>query len=130
MIKRVSGAAAAALLLAGCTPSLLIPAFDDLTNETVTKGTPFVDYRTFASISGLAPIHGAGMIVHQPDRVSPGHAIAVSPKWSFVAVSEYEVPDGVDPLPDLRESYETFQKLAIEQGSLASRIAAAERGRA
>jgi hypothetical protein len=83
------------LSMLGCTnqPVKVSNAFDDLVNETNRTGTSLVDYRSFLSVSGLAPIRFVGMFLIHPPGVSPTHAVGVSPKWSHYVVTDYPLAE-------------------------------------
>lgn len=82
---------ASGLVAGGCSTSEIRVSnvFDDLTNESTSSGTLVLDYRSFLSISGLAPLRSLGMYVIHPSGFSPTHAFGISPKWSFFTVSDY-----------------------------------------
>lgn len=92
------------LTTGGCAadPPVMSSAFDSLTSESVSESTALMNYRTFISISGLAPPHVVGMMVHSPGTLSPGHAIGISPKWSFFLESDYSAPSGATGVASAR----------------------------
>src|SRR5258708_40132034 len=97
---------ASTLVLSSCANnSLIVPAFDNLTNETSSQHSLLTNYRSFVSVSGLAPVHSAGSPFHHPYGTTPGHVIAISPKWSFVTVSNYDSKADVDVVAALRDQY-------------------------
>lgn len=94
-VLRTGAAALTLVFLAGCasTRHPISASFDGLTNEAVSTRAGMFDYRTFVSVSGLAPSHVAGTLEHAPRGLSPSHAIGISPKWSYVVQNDYEVKD-------------------------------------
>jgi hypothetical protein len=117
---------AASLYLAGCssTPVPLVSnVFDDLTNETVGKSTLAIEYRSFLSLSGLAPVQSLGMLVHHPASVSPTHAIGISPKWSFAVASTYEADKITEAkIAAVEPAYLTLQEIAGRMAASSSTV--------
>lgn len=93
-------------------------AFDSLTSEGKSTSTTLFNYRTFMSISGLAPPHTVGMLVHQPGELTPGHAIGISPKWSYYVESDYLPVGDVTTAKDVRSQYLKAQASATEATKL------------
>lgn len=92
--------------LTGCASNqgLMIASFDKLTSEGERTSTALMNYRSFVSISGLTPPHAVGMLVHHPDVLTPGHAIGISPKWSYYVESDYRA-DAAPSAKGVRSQY-------------------------
>ncbi len=103
------------LMAGGCSTSEIRVSnvFDELTNESTSSGTLALDYRSFLSISGLAPLRSLGMYVIHPSGFSPTHAFGISPKWSFFTVSDYPLKaDDKVRLDGLAGKYQELQDIA------------------
>lgn len=92
--------------LTGCASNqgLMLASFDKLTSEGERTSTALMNYRSFVSISGLTPPHAVGMLVHHPDALTPGHAIGISPKWSYYVESDYHA-DAAPSAKGVRSQY-------------------------
>lgn len=107
--------AAALTYVSGCsTTSKVANVFDDLVNETHTTSTYLLSHKSILSISGLAPARLPGsFILHVGGDLSPTHAIGVSPKWSYVFSSTYELDDRSPyPLVPLVTKYRELLELS------------------
>ncbi len=93
-------------VLNGCASDqgLMLASFDKLTSEGERTSTALMNYRSFVSISGLTPPHAVGMLVHHPDALTPGHAIGISPKWSYYVESDYHA-DAAPSAKGVRSQY-------------------------
>lgn len=98
-------------------------SFDRLTNDSLTKSTTLLSYHSFLSVSGLAPQHVLGTLEHAPGSLSPSHAIGISPKWSYIVQSDFDLPTPSDQrmsasAASVKELYLSANIYAAEENAL------------
>lgn len=133
-LPAMAPAMGALLLLAGCSTHRYVAnnAFDDLVNETRSTDTRFIKYKSYVAVSGLIPHAAPGTIFHHPEGLSPTHGLPLSPKYSYVVESRFQMEkggtaDGQKKVNAIRDKYVEARQAIVKATALGAKAGIAGR---